>query len=91
MHLFHAFTAFTSGIDRKTKLMRQKRRTTSRAAIFTALLLSSLVAQAAPRLTDLQYIGSHNSYHAGFAPSEAALLKQLDPALFTALDTAIPH
>lgn len=57
---------------------------------FTALLLSSLVAQAAPRLTDLQYIGSHNSYHAGFAPSEAALLKQLDPALFTALDYRHP-
>lgn len=45
---------------------------------------------AAPRLTDLQYIGSHNSYHAGFAPSEAALLKQLDPALFSALDYRHP-
>lgn len=70
--------------------MPEKRRTTSQAAIFTALLLSSLVAQAAPRLTDLQYIGSHNSYHAGFAPSEAALLKQLDPALLAALDYRHP-
>ncbi|MEA5123037.1 phosphatidylinositol-specific phospholipase C1-like protein [Xanthomonas floridensis] len=53
-------------------------------------MLGSLVASAAPHLTDLQYIGSHNSYHAGFAPSEAALLKQLDPALFAALDYRHP-
>ncbi|QBG87294.1 hypothetical protein EYC54_05390 [Xanthomonas oryzae] len=90
MPLFRAFTTVASGINRKTKLMRAKRREVPRAAIFFALLLSSLVAQAAPRLTDLQYIGSHNSYHAGFAPSEAALLKQLDPALFSALDYRHP-
>lgn len=70
--------------------MRAKRSKTQRTAIFAVLLLSSLVAQAAPRLTDLQYIGSHNSYHAGFAPSEAALLKQLDPTLFAALDYRHP-
>ncbi|PPV09045.1 phosphatidylinositol-specific phospholipase C1-like protein [Xanthomonas bromi] len=90
MPLFRAFTAVTSGINRQTKLMRAKRRKTPRTAVFSALLLSSLVAQAAPRLTDLQYIGSHNSYHAGFAPSEAALLTQLDPALFAALDYRHP-
>ncbi|WP_248279383.1 phosphatidylinositol-specific phospholipase C1-like protein [Xanthomonas campestris] len=53
-------------------------------------MLGSLVASAAPHLTDLQYIGSHNSYHAGFAPSEAAVLKQRDPALFAALDYRHP-
>ncbi|AEO43502.1 phosphatidylinositol-specific phospholipase C1-like protein [Xanthomonas euvesicatoria] len=90
MHLFRVFTAVTSGVDRKTNLVRAKRSKTQRTAIFAALLLSSLVAQAAPRLTDLQYIGSHNSYHAGFAPSEAALLKQLDPTLFAALDYRHP-
>ncbi|MCF5924884.1 phosphatidylinositol-specific phospholipase C1-like protein, partial [Xanthomonas perforans] len=90
MHLFRVFTAVTSGFDRKTKLVRPKRSKTQRTAIFAVLLLSSLVAQAAPRLTDLQYIGSHNSYHAGFAPSEAALLKQLDPTLFAALDYRHP-
>nr|WP_244952535.1 phosphatidylinositol-specific phospholipase C1-like protein [Xanthomonas maliensis] len=47
-------------------------------------------AHAAPRLTDFQYIGSHNSYHAGFAPSEAALLKQKNPQLFAALDYRHP-
>lgn len=86
MHLFGAFTAVTSGITRKPKLVRAKRRATTRIVFFTALVLSNVAAQAAPRLTDLQYIGSHNSYHAGVAPSEAAVLKHLDPALFAALD-----
>lgn len=63
---------------------------TSRSCLLFALLLGSLAAHAAPRLTDLQYIGSHNSYHAGFVPSEATLLKQLDPALFAALDYRHP-
>ncbi|PPU32054.1 MULTISPECIES: phosphatidylinositol-specific phospholipase C1-like protein [unclassified Xanthomonas] len=90
MHLSGAFTAVTSGITRKPKLVRAKRRTTTRIVFFTALVLSNVAAQAAPRLTDLQYIGSHNSYHAGFAPSEAAVLKQLDPALFAALDYRHP-
>ncbi|MDY4297253.1 MULTISPECIES: phosphatidylinositol-specific phospholipase C1-like protein [unclassified Xanthomonas] len=53
-----------------------------------ALLPSALCA--APRLGDLQYIGSHNSYHAGFAPSEAALWKRLDPATFAVLDYRHP-
>ena len=42
------------------------------------------------RLNQLQYIGSHNSYHAGLAPGEAAVLKTLDPALSAALDYRHP-
>ncbi|WP_184433636.1 phosphatidylinositol-specific phospholipase C1-like protein [Xanthomonas arboricola] len=53
-------------------------------------MLAGVTAHAAPRLTDLQYIGSHNSYHAGFAPSEATLLQRLSPELFAALDYRHP-
>ena len=38
------------------------------------------------RINQLQWIGTHNSYHAGFAPSEAALLQKLNPTAFEGLD-----
>jgi hypothetical protein len=47
-------------------------------------------AQAPTRINDVQYIGSHNSYHAGLAAGEAAVWKQLDPSLFAKLDYAHP-
>jgi len=54
------------------------------------LTIVPLALHAAPRLNELQYIGSHNSYHAGFAPSEAALWKQTNPAVFAKLDYRHP-
>ncbi len=54
------------------------------AATHAAAQTSSL------RLNQLQYIGSHNSYHAGLAPSEAALWKRTDPATFAEIDYAHP-
>jgi hypothetical protein len=54
------------------------------------LAFAPLVSHAEPRLNELQYIGSHNSYHAGFAPSEAELWKRTDPALFAMLDYRHP-
>lgn len=38
------------------------------------------------RLNQIQVIGTHNSYHAGFAPSEAKLWKEKNPKLFRGLD-----
>ena len=91
MHSFHdAFSAPNAGNDTEAKQLPAKRRITLKTAVFGVLLLASVAAQAESRLTDLQYLGSHNSYHAGFAPSEAALLKQHDPAAFATLDYRHP-
>ncbi|MEI9978510.1 MAG: Ca2+-dependent phosphoinositide-specific phospholipase C [Edaphobacter sp.] len=38
------------------------------------------------RLNEIQVIGTHNSYHAGLAPSEAKLLAKIDPVEARALD-----
>ncbi|KQR13890.1 MULTISPECIES: phosphatidylinositol-specific phospholipase C1-like protein [Xanthomonas] len=84
------FSARCSAIHRKAKQSRIERSKLPHAALFAALLISNLALAAPPRLTDLQYVGSHNSYHAGFAPSEATLLKQLNPVLFAALDYRHP-
>lgn len=42
------------------------------------------------RLNQLQYIGSHNSYHAGLSPGEAAIWKRVAPDMFAILDYAHP-
>lgn len=42
------------------------------------------------RITDVQYIGSHNSYHAGLAPGEAAIWKRVDPDTYSILTYAHP-
>jgi hypothetical protein len=38
------------------------------------------------KLNQIQVIGTHNSYHAGMAPSEAKLLEQKNPKLYAALE-----
>ena len=38
------------------------------------------------RINEIQVIGTHNSYHAGFAPSAEELWKARNPALFNGLD-----
>ena len=42
------------------------------------------------RLNQIQVIGSHNSYHAGLAPSEAVLLRKSDPKAAATLDYRHP-
>jgi hypothetical protein len=56
-------------------------------------LLSALPCLAAAanandslRINQIQVIGTHNSYHAGLASSEAKLLEQKNPKLFQALE-----
>lgn len=61
------------------------------AALLALGVLPSIAAESAPpRLNQLQYIGSHNSYHAGLAPGETAVWKQSDPELFAKIDYAHP-
>jgi Phosphoinositide phospholipase C, Ca2+-dependent len=59
-------------------------------------LLAWLLAQAATaengdvRINHLQYIGSHNSYHAGLGRSEAQVWKNTAPDIFASLDYSHP-
>ena len=46
----------------------------------------SLAQDSAVRINQIQVIGTHNSYHAGFAPSEAKLMQLKNPKVFEALD-----
>ncbi|HEV2486628.1 MAG TPA: phosphatidylinositol-specific phospholipase C1-like protein [Terracidiphilus sp.] len=39
-----------------------------------------------PRINEIQVIGTHNSYHAGFAPSAARLWQEKNPRAFDSLD-----
>lgn len=41
-------------------------------------------------VNQIQVIGTHNSYHAGFAPSEAKLMQQKNPKAFMSLDYSHP-
>lgn len=54
------------------------------------IALSSMAAVAQKedslRLNQIQVIGTHNSYHAGFAPSAARLWQAKNPAAFNGLD-----
>jgi hypothetical protein len=42
------------------------------------------------RMNQIQIIGTHNSYHSGFAPSAAKLWQQKDPKRFAGLDYRHP-
>ncbi|HEX3397801.1 MAG TPA: phosphatidylinositol-specific phospholipase C1-like protein [Steroidobacteraceae bacterium] len=49
--------------------------------------VAAVAASSEPlRLNQIQVIGTHNSYHAGLAPSEAKLLEQKNPKLYQALE-----
>ena len=55
-----------------------------------ALAASVHAADDGVRLNQIQVIGTHNSYHVGFAPSAAKLLRQKAPKVFAALDYGHP-
>ncbi|KAF1004082.1 MAG: hypothetical protein GAK28_04246 [Luteibacter sp.] len=50
----------------------------------------AVLATQATRITDVQYIGSHNSYHAGLAPGEAAIWQRVDPQTYSILTYSHP-
>jgi hypothetical protein len=56
----------------------------------TAFVLYASAGSAQIRLNQIQVIGSHNSYHAGLAPSEAALLQKRSPKSAAALEYRHP-
>jgi len=62
-------------------------------ALSAGVLLSALPCLAAApdsnsavKINQIQVIGTHNSYHAGLASSEAKLLEQKNPSLYQALE-----
>jgi hypothetical protein len=74
--------------------MRKSRNTPSLrlvAGIVAACLsLAAHADDSAIRINQLQYIGSHNSYHAGMAPGEVQVWKATAPKIFAALDYRHP-
>ena len=57
--------------------------------LFTGSLPCFAAASSAKdflKINQIQVIGTHNSYHAGLAPSEAKLLEQKNPKLYQALE-----
>jgi hypothetical protein len=64
---------------------------TPRATLVAGLALASWTAAAEPALDDLrinqlQVIGTHNSYHAGFAAGEGMVVQKSRPEVFQAFD-----
>jgi hypothetical protein len=59
-------------------------------ARYTLLIVSCANGYAQIRLNQIQVIGSHNSYHAGLAPSETAWLTKLNPKSADGLDYRHP-
>jgi hypothetical protein len=55
-------------------------------AIALFCLAAAAISAEPVKLNQIQVIGTHNSYHAGLAPSEAKLLEQKNPKLFQALE-----
>jgi hypothetical protein len=66
------------------------RRVTLYAVVTFVALSLPAVGQAAGnnsvRMNQIQVIGSHNSYHAGLAPSEAKLMQARNPKVYQALE-----
>ena len=63
-----------------------------RIGIVGMAFVASVCAQsnATLRMTEIQIIGSHNSYHAGLAPSEMTHLRKVNPKAAEALDYRHP-
>jgi hypothetical protein len=72
----------------KTGLMRK----TGALALcaLTCTIVSAAQTDADVHLNEIQVIGTHNSYHAGFAPSAAKLWQQKNPKVFEALNYSHP-
>lgn len=73
---------------------RRMRRHVARAVVLAAAVALARMAgaqdDAEVRMNQIQVIGTHNSYHAGFAPSAAKLWEKMNPQAFMALDYRHP-
>ena len=56
------------------------------AVAFAASAPAASVPAEAVKMNEIQVIGTHNSYHAGLAPSEAKLMLQRNPQVYQALE-----
>lgn len=65
-------------------------RIVSTAVIFAAGSCAFAQTDSNVRINQIQVIGTHNSYHAGLAPSAAKFLQEKNPAAFAALDYRHP-
>jgi hypothetical protein len=73
----------------ETSLMNVSRFTLCIAALSIGLQTFAYAKDTADsntRMNQIQVIGSHNSYHAGIAPSESRLMQQKNPKLYHALE-----
>jgi hypothetical protein len=62
-----------------THLLRPALATLLLVSVFSLLMAKAPAQEPVPlRLNQLQYIGSHNSYHAGLAPSESVIWQRYD-------------
>jgi hypothetical protein len=70
----------------------QMRKLVAGAMLATAAGAGCVWAQtdANVRMNEIQVIGTHNSYHAGFAPSAAKLWQEKNPKVFEALNYSHP-
>lgn len=57
---------------------------------FCSLLFLCALPLLAQKMTDIQTIGSHNSYHSGISPHELAYWKKNNPRLAASLDYSHP-
>jgi Phosphoinositide phospholipase C, Ca2+-dependent len=77
---------------RITSLMSTQKTFAALVAMASLSLPLSAVAQSDSqvRLNQIQVIGTHNSYHAGFAPSAEKFWKEKNPKMFAGLDYRHP-
>src|ERR1041384_5864221 len=50
-----------------------------RALLIAAAICASASAQETLRMNQIQFVGTHNSYHSGLAPGEMAVLRKQNP------------
>jgi hypothetical protein len=55
-------------------------------ALCVARSLAAAAAEDSLKMNQIQVIGTHNSYHAGLAPSEAKLMLERNPKVYQALE-----
>src|SRR5689334_982370 len=61
-----------------------------RHLLLVASMCASCCAQGTLRMNQIQMIGTHNSYHAGLAPGEMAILRKQNPQAAASLDYRHP-
>src|SRR5580698_4678407 len=80
-------------VNRRTIDMKNLLRTASMAVMLPVCAAAQTIAAQQDQvvhINQIQVIGSHNSYHTGFAPSERKLTEQQNPKVMQSFDYAHP-